>query len=30
MTTDPCVVIGMLVIGIACLWITGQVWGPRW
>lgn len=30
MTTDPCVIIGMLLAGIVCLWVAGQSWGARW
>lgn len=30
MNADPCVVIGMLVGALACLWITRQPWGARW
>lgn len=30
MTADPCVIVGMLVAGIVCLWVAGQSWGARW
>lgn len=30
MSTDPCLIIAMLMTAIVCLWVCGQAWDERW